>query len=175
MKRTILALAIAALSVAAYASPPPGGGPPTPIDVNVSNVPLPTWLAQPSSMSGGEEQEQELVSCWAETTDTAFVGCQKTLPPSVKIWASVIEAKTDSVGNNCHVRFFVTKGGITQYTLGTLAAGPGWSGNFQTYPVLIETPPAPQEGGEIWELHIVVRRDNTNEYCHVLAAINTLP
>jgi hypothetical protein len=41
MKRTILALAIAGLSVAAYASPPPGGGPPTPIDVTVTNVPLP--------------------------------------------------------------------------------------------------------------------------------------
>ena len=41
MKRMILALAIAGLSVAAYALPPPGGGPPTPIDVTVENVPLP--------------------------------------------------------------------------------------------------------------------------------------
>jgi hypothetical protein len=51
MKRTILALAIAGLSVAAYASPPPGGGPPTPIDVNVTNPvlaveKLPTNFAQ---------------------------------------------------------------------------------------------------------------------------------
>lgn len=41
MKRTILAIAIAGLSVAAYASPPPGGGPPTPLSVTVTNVPLP--------------------------------------------------------------------------------------------------------------------------------------
>lgn len=40
MRRTLLALAIAGLSVAAYASPPPGGGPPTPIDVNVTNPEL---------------------------------------------------------------------------------------------------------------------------------------
>ena len=40
MKRTLLALAIASLSVAAYASPPPGGGPPTPIDVKVTNPAL---------------------------------------------------------------------------------------------------------------------------------------
>jgi hypothetical protein len=45
MKRTILALAIAGLSVAAYASPPPGGGPPTPIDVTVVN-------AQPIEVKG---------------------------------------------------------------------------------------------------------------------------
>jgi hypothetical protein len=45
MKRTILALAIAGLSVAAYASPPPGGGPPTPIDVNVTNPVLPVEVS----------------------------------------------------------------------------------------------------------------------------------
>ena len=44
MKRTILALAIAGLSVAAYASPPPGGGPPTPIDVNVTNSMVPVSI-----------------------------------------------------------------------------------------------------------------------------------
>jgi hypothetical protein len=54
MKRTILALAIAGLSVAAYASPPPGGGPPMPIDVNVTNpLPLPTTEV-PSLTSPGQ-------------------------------------------------------------------------------------------------------------------------
>lgn len=41
MERTILALAIAGLSVVAYASPPPGGGPPGPIDVNVVRTVMP--------------------------------------------------------------------------------------------------------------------------------------
>ena len=45
MKRTILALTIAGLSVAAYASPPPGGGPPTPIDVRVTNSAVPIQSA----------------------------------------------------------------------------------------------------------------------------------
>ena len=45
MKRTILALAIAGLSVAAYALPPPGGGPPTPIDVRVTNSAVPIQSA----------------------------------------------------------------------------------------------------------------------------------
>lgn len=42
MKRTMLALAVASLSLAAYAAPPPGGaGPPTPVDVNVIGTVMP--------------------------------------------------------------------------------------------------------------------------------------
>jgi hypothetical protein len=49
MKRTILALAIAGLSVAAYALPPPGGGPPSgTLDVNIiSPSPLPVTATSP--------------------------------------------------------------------------------------------------------------------------------
>ena len=56
MKRTMLALAIAGLSVAAYASPPPGGGPPGPIDVNVTNGVLPVSV-QPNAILWGHEWE----------------------------------------------------------------------------------------------------------------------
>jgi hypothetical protein len=41
MKRTILALVIAGLSAAAYASPPPDRSPPVAFDVNVTNQVLP--------------------------------------------------------------------------------------------------------------------------------------
>lgn len=48
MRRTLLTLAIAGLSVAAYAAPPPGGGPLTPVDVNVTNSVLPVEVSNTS-------------------------------------------------------------------------------------------------------------------------------
>jgi len=54
MKRTILALAVAGLSVAAYASPPPGSGSPAPRNVNVTNPVLQVEVANkdPVPVSG---------------------------------------------------------------------------------------------------------------------------
>jgi hypothetical protein len=79
MKRTILALAIAGLSFAAYASPPPGGGPPGPIDVNVTNpvVPVEVSNADPVpvavvSQPAGEPFAEDLVaSCEFSNVCTA--------------------------------------------------------------------------------------------------------
>lgn len=54
MRRMILALAIAGLSVAGYASPPPGGGAQPPLNVNVTNpvVPVEISNANPVQVSG---------------------------------------------------------------------------------------------------------------------------
>lgn len=45
MKRTLFALAIAGLSFSAFALSPPGGGPPVPVDVNVTNQVLPVEVS----------------------------------------------------------------------------------------------------------------------------------
>lgn len=82
MKRTLLALAIAGLSVAAYASPPPGGGPPGPIDVNVTNPvlpvevsndePIPVVATTPSGVVANRYQRSWLVDAWSNSGTTGY-------------------------------------------------------------------------------------------------------
>ena len=96
MKRTILALAFAGLSVAAYASPPPGGGPPTPIDVKVVNsVPLPVTSSP-------------LMTPLAEYLGPTFVADpngQTTPSPysDVVLSGFVIRAENRSIDHGCNV------------------------------------------------------------------------
>lgn len=172
MKRTLLALAIAGLSVAASASPPPGGGPPTPINVNVVSAPAP-------SVDGGVGQQIVGTVCWADTVEEGTGKlCWldfKTLMTDEwavgKIWGATIQTLTDSIDNNCNVRFIVAdRGGLTQYELGMHSAGPGYSSVSYFYPVLIQinTP-------EDIQLGIVVSRRDVTKVCKASAYVNVAP
>jgi hypothetical protein len=103
MKRTILALAIAGLSIAAYASPPPGGGPPMPIEVNVTN-PLPIPVTSIPRMTS-------LSEFLAPTFTADPNGITVPSPYSdVVLTGFLVRVENRSSDNNCNVALVLNHG-----------------------------------------------------------------
>ena len=107
MKRTILGLAIASLSVAALAGPP---GPPAPIDVNVTNSVLPVEVSNadpiPVSVSNMPETTFTPFSRECEVTDETCSIDLTDLMAMGEVHITQVSGSALNVGQFASPRFF---------------------------------------------------------------------